>query len=376
MLIGVVIGCRWPIALYQAVIIGSERFILNSTLNVVMAVTGAVGAIVVLEFVNSSLIAFFAWQAVNGLSYALVARVFAWRSIGKDIDVRFDLKQLARIWKFSTKILVLTIFGLVFSQLDKVVLTRMITLQSFGQYTLATVVAGSLGVVISPFYNAIYPRLTARLAANDTRGVISLYRMATYVIATLLFSLAAVLVVFGEDLLLLWTHNRDLAQAVAPLVALLSAGTAIHGVMYVPHALQLAENKAFIPIVINGVLIIVMVPVIVMLTTIYGAFGGALAWLILHAAYMLLGTWLTHRFVIRKPTGYEWLAKDVGPPLLCSIGAGLLGSLVLASTTAGSPIRLGVALCTVVASVFASIAMSSNLRSRVAATLKPASRLK
>lgn len=49
-----------------------------------------------------------------------------------------------------------------------------------------------------------------------------------------------------------------------------------------------------------------------------------MAWLVLHVLYVLLGTWLTHRRLL-KGVGARWLLQDVGIPLLLSIFVGLIG---------------------------------------------------
>jgi len=81
--------------------------------------------------------------------------------------MRFEVRVLRSIWRFSATMLALTISGLVFSQLDKVLLSRLLSLDDFGKYTLAGVVAAALGIVITPFYNTVYPRFSAYVVAQE-----------------------------------------------------------------------------------------------------------------------------------------------------------------------------------------------------------------
>jgi hypothetical protein len=57
---------------------------------------------------------------------------------------------------------------------------------------------------------------------------------------------------------------------------------------------------------------------IVYFTLTYGAVGGGLAWLLLNSVYLLFGTWLTHRYLL-KGMALEWLIRDVGAPLCISL---------------------------------------------------------
>lgn len=350
-MMGVVIAARWPIALYQATLIGRQRLVAHSAITLGMAAVAALGAVVTLSFVSTTVSAFFLWQAIAGISYALISRSVAWRSIGKDRKVRFSLPALKSVWKFSSGMIVLTAAGLVFSQLDKVILSKLLGLAEFGQYMLAAVVAGALGTVISPFYNAVFPRFAGYVAAGDARGARDLYERATRLIATILFTLALVLVLFSEDLIALWTGNSELARAVAPIVALLAAGTALHGTMYIPHALMLAKGKVGVPIATNLILLIVVVPMIATLTVRFGVVGGAWAWLILHALYVVIATTLTHRCVVPEWSGLTWFAREIGIPLAVTCLVGAAGYFILGTGEWTKAARFGLVFALAVANV-------------------------
>jgi len=133
-----------------------------------------------------------------------------------------------------------------------------------------------------------------------------------------------VLTVFAEDLVHIWTGNPQIASSVAPIISLLAVGSALHGVMHFPYALQLAYGMTRLPLTINTILMVVLVPLILFFSLAYGALGAAMAWLVLHLFYVLLGSWLTHRSLL-KGVGARWLLQDVGIPLALSFGGGLIG---------------------------------------------------
>jgi O-antigen/teichoic acid export membrane protein len=274
MLMGLVIACRWPTGLYLGALNGMQRIAVSSGINIAMVSLGALGAVCVLAFVSPTVDAFFLWQAAVGLMYAVVVRWAAWRAVGPGGESAFDVRALRSIWRFSTAMMALTFSGVVFSQLDKVLLSKLLSLAAFGQYTLAGVVASGLGVLIVPFYNAIYPRFSAYVAHNQATQLLDLYKVSGRLLATVLFPVAMVIAVVGEDLIRLWIGNAQLAEKVAPLAALLAIGTALHGTMYIPHALLLSQGITFIPLTINLVLLVIMVPVTVSFALVYGAFGG------------------------------------------------------------------------------------------------------
>jgi O-antigen/teichoic acid export membrane protein len=304
--------------------------------------------------VSPTIEAFFIWQAGIGLVYAVTMRWAAWRVIGRLTWLRFDVDELKRIWHFSVGMSGVALSATVLTQLDKVILSKMLGLEAFGHYMLATVVVSGLYVLILPMFNVIFPRLSALVVAGDTGKLTDLYRLATRMLATVLFPIAMILVVFAKDLIQIWTGNSDIASSVAPIVSLLAIGSALHGVMFLSYALQLAYGMTRLPLMINGLLMIILVPVIIFFALTYGALGGAMAWLLFHVLYVLLGTWLTHRHLL-KGVGMIWLMQDVGIPLALSFLAGLTGYYLIQNAEYSSYMKLisgsGLALTAVLFSV-------------------------
>jgi O-antigen/teichoic acid export membrane protein len=162
----------------------------------------------------------------------------------------------------------------------------------------------------------------------------------------------------------LWTSNTAIAAGVAPVITLLAVGSALHGVMYLPYALQLAYGKTRLPIFITLTLLALLVPLIVSLTLTRGAQGAAMAWLALHVMYMIIGTWVTHRYLL-KGLALRWISQDVGIPLLVTVFVGLLGSRAIqfAGSSAQGRLLFGAALAFVAMAL--SVALSSKLRTIV-----------
>lgn len=325
MMMGLVVAGRWPVALYLGALIGAQRLVLSSTINISMVTVGGLGAIVVLALVSPTIEAFFVWQAFVGLVYANIMRIAAWRIVGGRERPQFDAGALKNVWRFTASMSGIALTGLVFTQLDKVILSKILDLETFGHYMLATALVSGIYVLVSPVFNVIYPRMSTLVVAHDEAKLAEVYRSGARMMASVLFPVAMLVIVYAEKLMLMWTGNPHVASAVAPVISVLVAGSALHGIMHFPYALQLAYGRTNIPLKINISLMLVLLPLMPFLAVKYGAVGGALAWLVLQIMYLLLGTWLTHREVL-KGQGVSWLLQDVGIPLLLALLAGLLAS--------------------------------------------------
>ncbi len=361
MLMGLVVACRWPIGLYQGALNGAQRLTVSSGINMVMATVGSLGTVAVLAFVSPTIEAFFIWQACVGLVYAMTMRLAAWRVIGRIRETRFEVNELKTIWRFSVGMSGVAVSGIVLMQLDKVLLSRILSLEDFGRYALAGVVASGLYILLTPTFNVIYPRLSALIVTNETEKLIHLYRSGTRLLLAALFPIAVAAAVFAEEILLLWTGNPSLASSTAPVVSLFLIGTALNGAMHFPYALQLAYGVTRLPLTINAMLVVVMIPTTILLAFKYGAVGGAAAWAILNGIYLLIGTWLTHRSLL-KGIGLTWLLFDVGMPLGISMlivgGIGHIARELGFSSYVELLIGSGLAFCTFLIIVM----LSPNLR--------------
>ncbi len=324
MMIGVAIASRWPVSLYQGALIGAQRLVLSSTINIFFVTFGSLGTILILGQLSPTIEAFFVWQACVGLAYAITIRAAAWRIIGKRDKKRFDLHALKGIWRFTAGMSGITATGLFFMQLDKVILSKILSLEGFAHYMLASLIVSGLYMLVTPTFNAIYPRMSGLVVANDEAKLAELYLVGTRALAILLFPLAMFLIIFGEALIAIWTGEPNIATMVAPVVSILAAGSALHGVMHFPYALQLAYGKTSLPLTINIFLMIFQLPLITFLALRYGAPGGALSWLILQSIYFLIGSWLTHRQLLQGQW-LNWLLKAIGVPLFFTALFGIIG---------------------------------------------------
>ncbi len=371
-LIGLVIACRWPLSLYQGVLIGAQRLITVSAINIVMVTAASIGAVAILAFVSPTVQALFIWQGIVAFVFSIVMMRAAWSVVGHSERTHFAWGRLREVWRFSTGMTLVAVMAILLQQLDKAILSRMLSLEQFGQYMLAVLVANSLYVLLRPLFNTIYPRMTALAATAQLERLADFYGSGTRLLASVLFPVAATVSLYAYDLIYLWTRDLATATSVAPLVAVLVWGTALNGVMHFPYALQLAYGRTRLPLTINAILIAVSAPITVILTATFGVVGGALSWVIMNGIYVVLGTWLTHRLLL-PGVGGVWFARNVLVPLVVSVV--VIGPIAWLVHDVSASSRVGVALAAVSAlAAFAiNVAMDRTAVERFLESVRPAS---
>ena len=325
-LMGLIIAIRFPIGLYTGVIQGAQRLAEASMLGAAVSTIGVVGGVALLAFVSPTIRIFFVWQIVLAIAHLVAVRWGAWHLLGGKMLARFDWNGLRRIGRFAAAMSIVSVLGVLLSQLDKLILSREVSLADLGRYTLAGIPARSLGLLTLPVFSVVYSRLSALVAVDDLNGIRDTYRKGTRLFLSLLLPVSVFMGLYSHDLIYAWTGNEPLARQVATPATLLIFGSALNSIMIFPFSLQLAFGNSRLPAMITLMLIAGFVPLLLWLIDTFGMVGAAAAWLALNATYVPLGTWLTHRSMLTD-SRRAWLLKDVGLPLFVSIAVIGIGSL-------------------------------------------------
>ena len=318
---------QWPAIFYQCGIVGLQRQVALNAIQMPFTAVGSVGGLLFIWLGPRSVAALLAWQAGTLLCQLAVLQRYFWAHIGIGRTAAApSLEVLREHWRFSLGMSGISLTGLVLTHLDKIILSRLLPLHLFGHYSLAATVARGLYVLITPVFNAYFPRLSALVAQGEAASVRMSYRTATQVMAVLVLPLAALVAAFAEEILFVWLHDAGLARSVAPLASLLVVGTSLNALMNVPFALQLAHGNTRIGLALNTGLLLVLVPSIIYATAHYGAQGGAAMWLLANGLYLLAGLPVTHKYLLRGGLR-DWL-RDVLPPAAAALAVVLAARLV------------------------------------------------
>lgn len=318
-IMGVVTALRFIEGLYRSAIIGLQRQVLFNVINAVLATIRGLGVVGLLAFVSPTIGAFFLWQGLLSLLTVGIFVVVVYRTLPPITRTpRFSRSALEEIWRFAAGMMATTFLALLLTQVDKVILSRQLTLEAFGHYSLAGVVTGSLSMLVGPIAQAYYPRMTELVTRRDEAGLITVYHRSAQMVSVLVGSAAMMLIMFGERLVALWTGNQGLAHEIAPLVALLALGTLLNSLMIMPYMLQLAYGWSSFAAKINSVAVAVLVPAIFWATTRYGAIGAAWVWVALNSGYVLFSMHFMHRRLIPNEK-WRWYGRDVCLPLIAII---------------------------------------------------------
>ncbi len=340
-LIGLTIALQFPFTLYEGGLLGMGRQVaLNGLL--VIGSTLRFGAVVaVLVWISPTIEAFFIWQVLVTALQTLVGGWLLWSTLPKGTTrAHFRWSVLAGVWRFAAGMAGVTLTAVALTHMDKLVLSKLLSLTEFGYYTLAAAATSVLYMLFLPLFQAVFPRFSQLFALGDNRPLSLLYHRSAQAMGVLVIPAATVFALFGREIMLLWTGSPEAAAATRVVVALFAIGTALHGLTNIPYALQLAAGWTKLALYTNVAAIVVLLPAVIVLSGRYGVVGAGIVWVALNVGYATIGVGIMHRRLLRGEL-MRWYVADVGLPLVASVAAaGLVraaipapsGSLGLAAT--------------------------------------------
>lgn len=318
MLMGAMFAFQFPVSVYDGVLIGSQRQVPDALINLIVAGIKTIGVIAFLKIVSSTVEAYFIWQASFTLLLTLTLRYYAMKGLFlQKIKAQFSKKQLQVVWKFAAGLTGISVITFFLSQIDKIVVSKKLTLDFVGYYSLAFLVAGGITQVLSPMQPVIYPKFTTLVAQEKKEELAALYHKSCKWVAIIAFPIGMVLVLFSKQLLLLWTKNETLTLHTAPILEVAAAGTVLNCLMWMSYYYLLAKGITKYTIRQNIIACIILVPLLFWWTDRYGALGAAFVWLTVNAGYVLFSLPVFHAFYMKGEL-WSWIKNDTIVPLLVS----------------------------------------------------------
>ena len=329
-IMGLAVALQWPSSFYANGLSGLERQPVLNLINAGFATLRGAGVLVVLYWVSPTISAFMWWYAAVGACQSLVSAAALWLLLPTDPQQRsaFRAAELRDAGRFAGGLVAIMALSIMLTQLDRIVISAMLPLAELGYFSLAMSVAAGMGRMIQPMFNALYPRYS-RLASLDQQDSLThLYHLSNQCLAVVVAAVAAVLMIFGRDVLYLWTGDATTAARLALPLSILVAGTAFNGLMNLPYALQLAHGWTRLTVGTNLVALVLGIPFCIWAVGHHGIVGAAWLWFAINLAFVAVGIPLMHRRLLRSEMA-RWYVRDILPPAIAAAVVALLASRLL-----------------------------------------------
>jgi O-antigen/teichoic acid export membrane protein len=341
-------GLRWMSSPYRAAVVGLEQLGWLACIGALFTTLRFVVVLPWILYADRPVESFFVAQVALGLAELCVLAARAYRHLPSGLagDWRDGLNALgdggrALGWSMAAA----TGVWLLTTQVDRLILSKVLTLADYGYFTLAMTVAGAILQVAAPLVQGFVPRLTYLSAAGREDELRAAYERLTQWVVALVACLATVVAVHAEAVVFVWTGNAVVAAAVAPALAAYATAQALLAITTLPYNLQLARGDLRLHLLGTSLMLVLLVPLAIWAAARWGALGAGCVWVGVLTTYLALWAPIAHR---RHAPGLHgrWLYEGVLKPAFPAIGVGILSALAASRWPSGRLSLAVLLLCT------------------------------
>jgi O-antigen/teichoic acid export membrane protein len=355
---------QFPIGFYSGGLLGLQRHVHLNMLRIIFSTLKSVGALLVLIFYSHSVIAFFSWTLIISVLNALVIVWTLWHYLPSKAErARFDKAILKRIWRFAAGMSGIALTSVLLTQIDKIVLSKILPLDQFGYYSIAATLGLLIYQLVYPLAQSYFPKFSFLVSKNDFPGLKNAYHQGCQLISILIIPAALMLVFFSKELVLIWTNDPKTVAQTWEVVSFFAAGTAINGLLSLPFMLTLSHSWTRISFYTNLAMLVIMIPGYIFMSLQFGAVGAAACWTIVNTIYFFILPTIIHSRILKGETSY-WYLNDVLKPLLTATVFILVCKLLFSFTEFSRWVSLAILVMIGLVAILLCIIVSREIRQR------------
>lgn len=328
-LMGISLAFQFPMSLYQGGLMGMQKQVLVNIIIVIIATLRSGGVILVLWLVSPTIQAYFAWQVIMSLLGSLAFLFVIWANLPKSkTRARFRSHIIIDIWKYAAAISASAFIGIILSQLDKIILSKMLSLKMFAYYSIAGTVASGIWMIIIPFNTAIFPHLVQLHEKDQCKELGNFFHKSSQILSFLLLPISAILILFSREILFLWIKDPLIVENTHLIVSLLVFGAMLNGIASLPAVCAPAFGWPLLITYTNAIHAIVIIPLIIGMVYWQKGVGAAIAWIIMNSTYIIFMSPIFFRRFLKEEQRI-WYLQDIIVPALTAFSVCTL-SLIIA----------------------------------------------
>ena len=273
---GFIIAGQLPNSLYRAVIQSNESHLSQNLISSCAITLRHLVGVCISGFYGS-IILLLVWFFVSSILELVVRRYCAWFGLPLSLtNSAFRLIEMRKVSSFAIKMIAGTTVGAITVQVDKVVVSKVLNIEEFSYFAIATSL--SMGF-LQLFYPIMITYLPLLISAQDNRRrLLSVNKNLTKTLLAILVLVWTILMLFGYDLMKIWLQDEVIVRNVFPIFIVLFVGTTLNTLYGIGLNNLLAAGRAdqilYLNIIAMGSVIIVL-PFSVYK---YGLIGASTGW--------------------------------------------------------------------------------------------------
>jgi O-antigen/teichoic acid export membrane protein len=359
-LMGISIATRWPFNFYHNVLLAFEQQIKINFLISIVEIAKIGGSLVLIILFKSNLIIFFSWQIFCNLFLTLSSAFMAESSLPRG---KLKWKSFTKLWSTSRSVYVMSAFGTICLQGDRIILSKLVALDQLGWYLIASSLSQIPYVISLPLQAAIMPRSMLFFSAGDSKSLKNLTISGTEWMCIISIPITSFLCIWSYEILELWTQNPQIAEAANRTLTILMLSASINSIYVCSLNMLIVLDKTLLIAFLYLLSLSLGIPSTVFLSKFIGAEAGA--WYILFVnAVMLFGTVIRTKNVHLKQIIFSECFMRLFKIFLVSWTASLVSRVFFAAFCKNTTVFLQIFILVCLGLLIQALVFISNERSR------------
>jgi len=309
------IGLEIILRFYIGGLLGLEKQVLANKFIIAWGILRN-GLIVIPIYFFPSLEIFFLWQTFSVVIFVFMIRFSLLKLLSDNNSIykflKIDVNVLKNNFSFALSMFLIALVASINTQMDRIFLSKLLPLEILGFYTIAFSISRIINVVVASLNTANLPRITSLFTSNKQHAAIEIFNLFFKIITIFIISFGSIMILYGEEIIFVWTNNLELASntgAYIPYIILGTSALAFQGLFY---NIAIANKFMLYNNVIGISSLIITVPLYFFLIEKYGGIGAGLSFAITQIIILLIYSFMINKKFIRKEI-FSYLLVLLGP---------------------------------------------------------------
>lgn len=221
---------------------------------------------------------FFVWQVASTMIFTLILKFVLQKRLGEKIlsfKLKIDKGVFQNVGGFASGMMLIALVSALNTQLDKLTISKLLSIENLGYYTLAIALAQGLVILVNPISAALLPRFTAYYSTSKKEEATELFSKFSLIISIFIFSIMATMSFFAKDIIWIWTGNRNIAENTYRFTPIVLFSYTMLALAILPYNIAIANGSTKLNNILGISSLILTVPGYYIFTKKFGSIGAA-----------------------------------------------------------------------------------------------------
>lgn len=320
---GIMAAAQIMINFYIGGLIGVEKQVKANLILIALGVLRSAVVILILLQWESDIKSFFLWQMSVTLLFVFIFRFMLIFTITNKYflpnDILFNKEKLKSVGSFAGGMFLIGIVASINTQIDKLIISKVMSIQDLGYYTLATTLSQVVLVIAGPFTTVFLPRFTNLYAINKRELAENQFHIFLKLMSSILAPLSLALILFAMPILILWTHNHILGEKCVHFIPFTIIGTFALVSQIPSFCVILANGYTKLNNIIGICSIFFTVPAYYCGIKHFGAIAAAICWCFSQLIITIIFNFFVNKRYFVGEAMWRWFIKDVILPAIIAL---------------------------------------------------------